>query len=206
MAMTVASNSVPFGERDVFTGHVLRKGQAASLVRVRLLARVSTGDGSWRVVASGLTDSGGAIVLTGPRMPGNATFVLEGTGKLADVASVPVTVTVSPLVAVRVSAMDVLTVTVWPAAGGDPADLQVLQGGTWQVVAGLQLSAHRATYHVTPGSTYRVVVPATATHEAGASPSVTVPAGTATAPTASATATASATTARRATPSGQATA
>ena len=206
VSMTVASTSVSFGGRVVFTGHVLRKGQAADLVRVRLLAQFSTGDGTWRVVASGLTDSSGTVVLTGPRMPGNAVFVLDGTGKLAGVASAPASVTVSPLVAVRVSALDVLTVTVWPARDGDPATLEMLQGGTWQVVAGLQLTAHRATYHVTPGLTYRVVVPATATHEAGASPSVTVPTGAATAPTASATATASAATTRRATPSGQATA
>ena len=202
--MTVASNSVSFGGRDVFTGHVLRQGHAASLVRVRLLAQVSTGDGAWRVVASGLTDSEGTVVLTGPRMPGNAIFVLAGTGTLASVGSAPITVTVVPLVAVRVSALDVLTVAVWPAMAGEPATLQVLQGGTWQVVADLQLSAHRATYHVTPGSTYRVVVPATATHEAGMSGSVTAPEGDSAAPTA--TATASATTARQTTRPGPASA
>jgi len=205
VTMTVASNSVPFGGRDVFTGQVLRKGHAARLVRVRLLAKVSTGDGTWRVVASGLTDSGGTVVITGPRLPGNAIFVLDGTGTLASVGSAPVSVTVSPLVAVRVSALDVLTVTVWPAVGGDPATLQVLRGGTWQFVADLQLNAHRATYHVAPGSTYRVVVPGTATHEAGVSPSVTVQQGEPVTPSPSATA--SATTARRTTPrSGQATA
>jgi hypothetical protein len=51
MTMTVAREAIPFGDGVVFTGHVLREGHPGRLVRVRLLERLSTGDGAWRVVA-----------------------------------------------------------------------------------------------------------------------------------------------------------
>jgi hypothetical protein len=192
MTMTVASNPVPFGARDVFTGHVLRNGHPGRLVWVRLLARPSAGDGAWHVVATGPTNANGAVWLVEPQMPADATFILAGTGKLASVTSAPVTVTVLPHVAVRVSAADVLTVTVWPASDGNQAILQVLRGGAWQLIADLQLTAHKATYHVTPGATYRVVVPATAEHDAGISAPVIAPASVSATPGSTATATPSA--------------
>jgi hypothetical protein len=190
VSMTVASNPVPFGARDVFTGHVLRNGHPGRLVRVRLLVRLSTGDGTWRVVVTGLTNANGTVWLADPWMSSDATFVLAGTGKLASVTSAPVTVTVLPHVAVRVSAADVLTVAVWPASDGDQADLQVLRGGAWQLVADLRLTAHKATYQVTPGATYRVVVPGTVAHDAAISGSVTAPASASATQSKAATATA----------------
>ncbi|HEY6786725.1 MAG TPA: hypothetical protein VI365_05390 [Trebonia sp.] len=150
------------------------------------------------MVATGLTNAKGTVVLVGPRMAANANFVIKGTDKLASVASAPVAVTVVPHVAVRVGAAHVLTVTVWPAAAGDPADLQVLQDGTWRLVADLELTAHKATYKATPGATYRVTIPATATHEAAVSASVTVPESGAAATSAPATATPTATRSARA--------
>jgi hypothetical protein len=175
MSMTVATNPVSFGVQDAFTAHVLRNGHPGRLVRVRLLEQLSNGTGEWRVVAAGLTNANGTVVLVGPRTTVDAIFVIKGADKLASVASAPVTVTVTPHIAVRVGAAHVLTVTVWPAAAGDPADLQVLQGGTWQLVAVLDLAAHKATYKVTPGGTYRVSIPATATHDAAVSASVVAP-------------------------------
>ena len=67
----------------------------------------------------------------------------------------------------------------------------MLQDGAWQLVANLQLATHRATHKVTPGDTYRVTVPATATHDAGTSASVIVPERVSVARSSAATATAS---------------
>jgi hypothetical protein len=174
--MTVARMAVPFGGRDVFTGQVQRNGHPGRLVRVRLLMRPAAGGGAWRVVATGATSANGTVRLAGPLMTAGATFELAGAGKLASVTSAPVTVTIIPRVTVRVSTTALLTVTVWPAAAGDPAILQVLHGGAWQPVANLRLVAHQATYQATPGATYRVVVAATRAHDAGTSAPVTAPA------------------------------
>jgi hypothetical protein len=192
MSMTVATNPVSFGVQDAFTGRVRRNGHAGRLVRVRLLEQLSNGTrGAWRVVATGQTNANGTVVLVGPRTTVDAIFVIKGAGKLASVGSAPVDVTVMPYVAVRVGAAHVLTVTVWPAAAGDPADLQVRRDGTWQLVAVLDLAAHKATYKVTPGKTYRVSIPATATHDAAVSASVVAPGAAAPSSGATATSTAS---------------
>jgi hypothetical protein len=181
VTMTAARSAVPFGGADGFTGRMTRDGKPARLVRVRLLMRPA-GGGTWRLVTTGLTNANGVVRLAGPLMAADASFELAGTGKLASATSAPLTVTVIPRIAVRVSATDVLTVTVWPASAGDQALLQELRGGAWQPVATLQLVAHKAAYQVRPGGTYRVAVPATAEHDAALSAPAFAPISTAVTP------------------------
>jgi hypothetical protein len=181
--MTAARSAVAFGGVDGFTGRMTRDGKPARLVRIRLLMRPA-GGGTWRLVTTGLTNVNGVVRLAGPPMAADASFELAGTGKLASAASAPVTVTVIPHIAVRVSAAGVLTVTVWPASDGDQAVLEVLRGGAWQPLANLQLVAHKAAYQVRPGATYRVAVPATAEHDAAASAPAVAPVSTTVSPAA----------------------
>jgi len=167
---------VPVGNSDLFDGNVTTAGRADAGIRVLLEERLAAGDGAWQLAATGITGADGTVTLTVARVTANATFRLSGTGPLAAASSPPVAVSVIPRLVLRVPAAGVLTATASPATAGDAVVLQELQGGTWRVVTTHHLdSLHKATFVVTSGATYRVVLPATTAHEAARSAPVTIP-------------------------------
>ncbi len=188
MRLRAAKARVAWGGRDTLTGHVAKKGSADAQVRVKLLEQLSTSPGTWKVIATGLTNAGGNVTFVAARITANATFLLAGSGDLASLASHQVTVTVTvntgvtPRLTVRHPAADVLVVTAHPAAAGDPVALEQRQDGTWETVATRQLSRLlQATFTVTSAGTYRFLLPATPTHSAAVSRQLTIatPAGAA---------------------------
>jgi hypothetical protein len=150
---------------DTFTGQAGRNGHPVPGTRVRLLEQLSTDVGAWRIATTGVTGEDGTVTLVVPRIPASATFRLAGTGKLADVISPAVIITVIPRVLIQQPSAGILTVMALPTAVGDTVTLLRLENGTWVTAAISHLSAtHEARFRVLPGASYRILLPATPMH------------------------------------------
>jgi hypothetical protein len=156
---------VAAGGMVTFTGQAGKNGHPVHGARVRLLEQLSTDVGAWRIATTGVTGEDGTVTLVVPHIPASATFRLAGTGKLADVISPAVTITVIPRVLIQQPTAGILTVTAVPTAAGDTVTLLRLVNGTWATAAVSHLSAtHEARFRVLPGASYRVLLPATPMH------------------------------------------
>jgi len=134
ITVTAGRPQVQADTSDLFTAKVSDRGRPASGVRIRLLKQVA-GSSRWRLVASGVTGGRGRVRLRTPVLTASATFRLAGPG---GASSAPITVTVTPVVRLRLVSgpnKDRLIVTAPGAAAGQIVRLMALDNGTWKAVS-----------------------------------------------------------------------
>jgi hypothetical protein len=180
LSVAAASGRITSDGSDTFTGQLSGPGQAVAGVSLRLEERV-TGQLTWRVVGSAVTDAAGGASVTAPGLTRNAWFRFAGSGSEL---SGPVLVVVVPPVSASLivgpgGRADVLTVSSPLASPGDVVVLQVWSGTRWRDAAARDLNgSDQVTFMVrAPGKAqqYRAVLVGTADHGTSVSATVQVP-------------------------------